>query len=199
MARRKRRCSSAAFPIKLLPDGAFSRLTTGRDEQARPRWEADGRYVTYIAADSASGGLQSDPVRRRADGIGEVELVASLDRPILEGIITSDGWRIVRVGNAVLNNEVDIVAMAPSEDTVSVRLASGFREAALAPSPDGRWLAHTSDETRRWEVYLRSFPDPTITRAQVSPTGGQAPVWSRDARELFFVNADRELVSREGN
>ena len=52
-------------------------------------------------------------------------------------------------------------------------------------SPDGRWLAYASNETGRFEVYVRPFPggDPVH---RVSTAGGGAPVWSPDGQQLFF-------------
>ena len=54
-----------------------------------------------------------------------------------------------------------------------------------------------SDETGRAEVYVRSFPDPTLFKEQVSTAGGVQPVWGRSGRELYFVNEDREMVAVE--
>ena len=90
---------------------------------------------------------------------------------------------------------MDIGLIAPGEDTVSVEIGSEFMETAIALSPDGRWLAHVSDETGRGEVYVRSFPDPTLFKEQISTAGGSQPLWGRTGRELFFLKEDRELVS----
>ena len=53
-------------------------------------------------------------------------------------------------------------------------------------SPDGRWLAYMSDESKRYEVYVVGFPS-LNGRWQISVDGGGLPVWSRDGRELYFV------------
>ena len=55
-----------------------------------------------------------------------------------------------------------------------------------AISPDGRWLAYSSDESRRSEVYVQPFPGPG-DKTRVSLDGGTEPVWARDGRELFFA------------
>ena len=59
-------------------------------------------------------------------------------------------------------------------------------------SPDSKWMAYTSDESGRREVYVRAFPsgqNPT----SISPAGGAAPRWRADGRELFFVAADGRI------
>ena len=49
-------------------------------------------------------------------------------------------------------------------------------------------IAYESDQTGRLEVYVRSFPDLSAGRWQVSTDGGMAPIWGRDGRELFYVH-----------
>jgi len=61
-------------------------------------------------------------------------------------------------------------------------------------SPDGRWLAYTSNLTGRFEVHVQSFPDPTA-RVQASPSGGSSPRWRRDGKELFYLRPDGTLMS----
>jgi serine/threonine-protein kinase len=62
-----------------------------------------------------------------------------------------------------------------------------------AVSPDGRWIAYSSDESGRAEVYVRPFPGPD-GKWQISNVGGQLPVWSRKGRELFFQNLDHRIM-----
>ena len=60
-----------------------------------------------------------------------------------------------------------------------------FQEAWPAFSPDGRWLAYGSNETGRWEVYVRPFPDGAPAH-RVSTAGGGAPLWSANGQKLFY-------------
>jgi hypothetical protein len=53
-------------------------------------------------------------------------------------------------------------------------------------SPDGRWLAYESDESGRFEIYVRPFPEVSTGRWQISTNGGTRPRWSRNGRELFY-------------
>jgi Tol biopolymer transport system component len=61
-------------------------------------------------------------------------------------------------------------------------------------SPDGRWIAQSSSETGRYEVFVRSYPDGKITR-QISVDGGIEPVWCA-CGELFYRNATRWMSSK---
>jgi serine/threonine-protein kinase len=78
-----------------------------------------------------------------------------------------------------------------------VLVASPFTELQPAVSPDGRWLAHASNESGRNEVYVRPFPDTGDGRWQVSTAGGEQPRWAPDGRELFYLDAaDRMIAAR---
>ena len=65
-------------------------------------------------------------------------------------------------------------------------LATTFGEREARFSPDGRYLAYTSDETDRYEVWVRRFPDDG-GKWQISTDGGGQPSWSADGKELFYV------------
>jgi len=54
-------------------------------------------------------------------------------------------------------------------------------------SPDGKWMAYSSNETGRSEIYIRPFPEGP-GKIQVSVNGGVFPRWRRDGRQLYFLN-----------
>ena len=61
-------------------------------------------------------------------------------------------------------------------------------------SPDGKWLAYTSKESGREEVYVRPFPG-SEPKWQISTGGGSLPTWSRTKPELFFGADGRIMVT----
>jgi Tol biopolymer transport system component len=73
-------------------------------------------------------------------------------------------------------------------------LNSPFNEDQGAFSPDGKWVAYGSNETGRFEVYVRPFPGPG-REWQISTNGGNSPRWRADGRELYFVAPDRKLMA----
>jgi hypothetical protein len=74
-------------------------------------------------------------------------------------------------------------------DTAAVPLLNGpAHEDEPAFSPDGKWLAYSSDESGESEVYVRPFPNIDAQKIQVSTGGGMSPMWSRDSNELFFLS-----------
>jgi Tol biopolymer transport system component len=60
-------------------------------------------------------------------------------------------------------------------------------------SPDGKWLAYSSDETGSSEIYLRPFPGPGAAR-RVSVLGGTSPGWRRDGRELYYAAPGKQIM-----
>jgi serine/threonine-protein kinase len=82
---------------------------------------------------------------------------------------------------------------APTKNVPLIQGSGQKRGPAI--SPDGRWIAYSSDETGRPEVYVRPFPDTKASRRQLSVAGGISPRWSHNGRELFFVDESLNMVS----
>ena len=85
-------------------------------------------------------------------------------------------------------NRRDIFVLAvddPDREPVAL-LTKEYKEEYPTLSPDGRWLAYGSDESGRFEVYLRAYPS-LERKQQVSSDGGYMPVWSADGDELFYL------------
>jgi serine/threonine-protein kinase len=68
-----------------------------------------------------------------------------------------------------------------------------FGEGSMKFSPDGRWVAYSSDESGNPEVYVQAFPGPGL-RVQISNDGGTDPVWRRSGGELFYRSGDKMMV-----
>ena len=73
-------------------------------------------------------------------------------------------------------------------------VATPARENGARASPDGRWVAYTSNETGRDEVYVQSYPVPG-RKTLVSAGGGIHPVWRRDGRELYYWQANQLVAA----
>src|SRR4029453_15321824 len=69
-----------------------------------------------------------------------------------------------------------------------------FQENQPRLSPDGRLLAYRSNESKRNEIYVVSFPQQG-GKWQISTNGGLKPVWSRDGRELFYYGLDNKIMA----
>ena len=67
-------------------------------------------------------------------------------------------------------------------------------QSRFSPGPGPRWVAYTSDETGRPEVYIDAFPEPR-GKTRISTAGGGAPSWGAGGRELFYVSPENKLLA----
>ena len=179
--------------VKQLPAGPFTRLTFDARAAYRPTWTSDGRYVLYISAQDS--GL-TDVWRRKADGSAPAERFFKLrGRQIPEAILSRDGqWLVYRVSADSGNR--DIYAVHIGRDTTPIPLlTSRYWEYGPALSPNGKWLAYTSNESGRDEIYVSPFPRIGDGRWQISTTGGATARWAHSGRELLFESATGDLMT----
>ena len=86
-----------------------------------------------------------------------------------------------------------VLSFVPGDDEPKPLLVSEFAEGGVTMSPDGKWMAYTSDESGRFEVYVQPFPS-LGGKWQLSNEGGKGPVWSRGGSEIFYTHGDRMMV-----
>jgi len=175
--------------IKKLDDGTLSKISFEGSGNRRPSWSPDGNTVIFT---SDREGLQR-PYTRRADAIGEAVPVVAPPGLVAEATYTADGaWMVFRTG---LGD--DLYGLRVGVDTVATPLVvTEHRERQPTVSPDGRWLAYISDESGRYEVYVRPFPNTDGGKWSVSVDGGREPLWSHSGRELFYKSGGM-LVSAD--
>jgi dipeptidyl aminopeptidase/acylaminoacyl peptidase len=94
-------------------------------------------------------------------------------------------------------NKRDILVQPADGSAPWAYVATPADETAARASPDGRWVAYTSDESGRAEVYLDSYPRPR-SRVSISSSGGVHPVWRGDGRELYYWNEGALVAVRLG-
>ena len=107
------------------------------------------------------------------------------------GSWTSDGQTL-----ALVEAHADtghIILLEARSGRVRPFLNSQFSETYPEFSPDGCWIAYSSDESKRNEVYVRPFPGPGMTH-QVSSQGGIQPLWARNGKQLFYRWQDQVWV-----
>jgi serine/threonine-protein kinase len=169
-----------------LARGALSRVTSeGRN--ARVVWTPDGRRLAF--ASSVAG--DENAIWMPADGSGRSERLTICDCVSVPAAWSPDGRMLAVVetqsGSAGTDANIQLLTM-DGERKLRPFLHSRFSEAYPDISPDGRWIAYASNESGQEEVYVQSFPNGGA-RHQISTSGGAAPAWSHDGRELFYITA----------
>jgi Tol biopolymer transport system component len=163
--------------------GDERRLTDDDEDNNDPQWSADGSQVAYSS--SSDGGKD---LFVRALG-GETSNVLATR----EGTQFASDW--LRDGSALLVTEdagpdgYDILVQPADGSAARPYAATPANETGARISPDGKWVAYTSDESGRTEVYLDSYPEPS-RRVALSAGGGSYPVWRADGRELYYWRDD---------
>jgi Tol biopolymer transport system component len=165
-----------------------TRYTTGPADENWLVWSPGGDRVAYNAFSTAAldlyvaaaGGGAPQLLLRDGDGKWPVSW-------------SPDGRRLLVVTNSLTTGN-DIWVVPVDGGTPAPLLRTPLAENWAAFSPDGRWIAYSSSDTGRSEVYVMPYP-PTGQRWQVSSGGGSAARWRDDGREIFYVAPDRWLVA----
>lgn len=169
----------------LVPGGALTRLTFDGVATA-PQWTGDGGVLAYTHV--FAGTRQWNVKRRRVDVADSGRTVFGSQRDVASIVLLRDTSQLVIRFGAAPTRDIYLARRgAASADTLVPLMASDrFEEVAISLSPDERWLAYTSNESGRFEVYVVPFPDVRSGKWQVSAGGGRSPRWARSGRELFF-------------
>jgi WD40 repeat protein len=152
-----------------------------------PVFSRDSKFIYYRVL-----GLKQFEIRRKPVQGGPEEPIFSgraFESPQDE---TPDGQSLI-VQNT--NRSGDVWSLPLHGDRkLAPLIATSAGERSARLSPDGRWLAYGSDESGRFEVYVRRFPV-TDEKWQVSTRGGGWPYWRGDGKEIFFVGVDGFLMA----
>jgi serine/threonine-protein kinase len=169
-----------------LGRGSMMRLTFGGG-YSNPLWTVDGRYILFRAMSQRARGIWWI----RADGTSQPQPLTQSNNPQLPWSFPADGKRLAFnelspvTGDDIWILPVEIASSGLRAGKPELFLQTPFHERAPTFSPDGRWIAYQSNESGRYEVYVRAFPDGHGKR-QISVDGGTLPAWSRNGRDLFF-------------
>ncbi|HET9467987.1 MAG TPA: hypothetical protein VFO48_06235, partial [Vicinamibacterales bacterium] len=164
-------------------------LTSNPAEDHRPVWSPDSLRVAFGSA--RDSGNQDALYEKRADGATPEQPVLNPEPGMTYGMLdwTSD-YILFSRGK---NHAEDIWVLPRDRKPFSYLTGIGPTNAAL--SPNGRWLAYVAHEGGTSQLVVRSFPDPSKSRQQVSSTGGAFPLWRRDGRELFYLDSNWRMMA----
>jgi dipeptidyl aminopeptidase/acylaminoacyl peptidase len=181
--------TSDIWTVDIARDVA-SRFTSDASNDLYPVWSSDGTELLFSSNRGGVYNLYRKPVGRP----GEEMLLFESASPQYSTDWSRDGHTILYT-NLDPKTQADIwIAPATGGGKPTPVLATSFNEYAARLSPDGRWMAYTSDESGRPEVYVQRFP-PATGKVQISTLGGSEPSWRADGRELFYLAANRTLTA----
>jgi Tol biopolymer transport system component len=170
-----------------LDRGVFSRLTVDRNDHI-PVWSPDGKQIAFSSATTGSPNIFLMSV----DGSAPAERLTTAEFHQDPTSWSPDGRFLAFVEFAEGNDfDIWLIDFARGRE-VRPFIKTQFQERHAMISPDGKWMAYTSNRSGQPEVNICSFPDGG-SNMQVSSQGGSDPLWARDGRELFFWAWNKKL------
>jgi Tol biopolymer transport system component len=169
----------------------MTRVTFNAGITGSPIWSSDGRFLVY----GASGGMYWT----RSDGASKPQPLSQTKYVQGPNSFAPDGTRLA-FQEVSPETGYDLNTMPLETDTAGLRpgkpepfLKTPANERNGEFSPDGRWLAYTSDESGTYQIYVRSFPDKG-GKWQISNNGGLFPKFAGNGRNLFYRTDDNQVM-----
>jgi Tol biopolymer transport system component len=154
-----------------------------------PVWTPDSTRIAFYSSLAGTRGLFWKP----AGGSGAEERLTLTEVRTQPFSFSPDGRFLAFVEqNSSTGWDIGILPLE-GERKPQTFLRTPFNESTPMVSPDGRWLAYTSNESGRYEIYVQPFPAPG-EKVQISSSGGFDPVWARTGRELFFRTGNKMMA-----
>jgi len=172
-----------------LTRDALTKLTFQGTYNRGPVWSPDGKRIAVI---SNKDGAQNT-YWQMADGSGGLERLNTSPDVTSPTSFSPDG-KVLALNQVDPVTRRDIMLVQLSDLKEQPFLQTPFNETAARFSPDGHWIAYSSDESGRWEIYVQPYPGPG-GKWQISTDGGTEPVWNPNGRELFYRNGDKMMAA----
>src|SRR5579862_2471240 len=169
-----------------------TRLTFGPVSNTEPVWSPDGKWIAY----SSDRNGHANIYRKRSDGSGAEELLLTDEQVCLPSNWSSDGKTLFYSrGPAGGNFEVWALPIEGERKPRQVIAHSGNSSSIRGQlSPNGKWLAYVSSESGSPEIYVVAYGGGQ-GKWQVSTSEGAQPKWSKDGKELYYVNDFSRVLS----
>ena len=175
--------------VRDLTRGTAVRVTDDDEDHLSPVWSPDGEWLAFTTNRTAGSEIR----RKLASGLGEEELVVNLETIGQVRAWSSDGQFLAYQALGP-GTEWDCWLYSFEEDEVRPVVRTKYSDFEPAFSPDGRWLAYTSSESGRAEIYVVPIDDQR-RKWQVSTDGGRFAVWSPAGGEIFFTDLEDRLMT----
>ena len=156
----------------------------------RAIWAPDGQRITFS---SNRGAGVFNIFWMPSDGSGEAEQLTTSDYNQASDSWSIDGVLAFPQGQQTYKNAIWVFSLE-GEEKPQLFLATEFNERHAMFSPDGKWIAFTSNRSGQDEVYVKAYPGPGGS-VPISSDGGTQPMWAHSGKELFYRNGDKMMAA----
>jgi Tol biopolymer transport system component len=171
--------------------GTSSRFTFDPGTEWYPVWSPDGARIAF--ASNRAGAF--DIYAKVSSGVGKEELLLKSDVMKYPTDWSRDGRFLLYTQNSPKTlNDIWVLSLADQKATPFLQTEYSERDGVF--SPDGKWIAYTSDESGKEEVYVKAFPA-SQAYWQISKGGGSRSRWNRNGKELFYLAPDGKIMAVE--
>jgi Tol biopolymer transport system component len=170
--------------------GVQTRLTSEPSDDFAPAWSPSSDRLAFVARRRGDRGLNL--YEKTLTALGEEKRLLDREGAEIPTSWSSDG-RFLLFQTQSPGADIWFLPLA-GDATPSPFANMRFTEASAQFSPDGRWVAYSSDETGTTEVYVAPFQR-AGRREPISTAGGGSPRWRRDGKELFYIRGDNTLMA----
>ena len=170
--------------------GGQTRLTFDPSDDFAAAWSPTGDRLAFAGRRAGDRGLNL--YEKPLSGVGEEKRLLDRDGLEIPTSWSSDG-RFLLFQSQSPGADISVLPLTGDGKVFSFANMR-FTEGSAQFSPDGRWVAYSSDETGRTQVYVAPFQR-AGRREPISTEGGGSPRWRRDGRELFYIRGDNMLMA----
>jgi serine/threonine protein kinase/Tol biopolymer transport system component len=177
-----------------LSRGTKSRLTFNPQSDGSPVWSPDSSRIVFYSSRATNG--HANLYLTSATAAGDDQLLLASDFDDIPTSWSRDGQSILFTRFTTTHVGVWLLPLFGDRQPRPLLQSAAFDQGSAIFSPNGGFIAYTSNESGRPEVYVQTFP---LSREKwtISSSGGFFPLWRDDGKELFYVTADGKIMSAE--
>jgi serine/threonine-protein kinase len=167
---------------------ALTRFTFEGNVNLNAAWTPDGKRIAFQSSKEGPPNIYW----QQADGGGGLERLTTSEYAHVPMSWSPDG-QLLAFMEVNPSTQRDIWVLRMGDRKAQPFLKTRFDESVPRFSTDGRWLAYTSNESGRYEIYVQPYPGPG-GKWQISTEGGTEPAWNHNGRELFYRSGDKMMA-----
>jgi serine/threonine protein kinase/Tol biopolymer transport system component len=180
-----------------LSRGVPTRITHDRARDWSPSFSSDGRQLVFASAGRDEFAAITQSYMKSSSGLGQEVMIPGNDESSIVVDWSPDGKTLVLSRSKTPNGTqpYDTWIQPATGGKPTPYLQTPFDKTQGQVSPDGKWLAYSTNESGTYQIVVQSFPDPAGAKSTITAEGGVEPKWRRDGKELYYLAFDGKMMA----